>query len=180
MEIALGNGYVLRDWGSAWEDGNRERFVSLADDYDVWRNLLDAFPHPYTLRDAEEWVTRHAGRQPITEFAICDAEGPIGALSVRVGTADYRHSAELGYWLGKPFWGQGITTAAVRAATTYAFGELGMLRVHAAPYVRNLGSTRVLEKAGFQREAHLRHACMKEGEALDYLIFGVLREEWHS
>ena len=106
MEIDLANGYVLRPWDAAWRDGDQGRFVTFANDYDIWINLRDRFPHPYTRADAEDWIKFQSGRDPTTVFAVCDAEGPIGAIGLETREADYRHSAEIGYWLGKPFWGR--------------------------------------------------------------------------
>lgn len=180
MAIDLANGYLLRPWDEAWQDGDKERFVALADDYDVWKNLRDRFPRPYTRADAEAWVASQSGQDPVTTFAICDAAGPIGGIGLEVRTADYRHSAELGYWLGQPFWGRGIVTAAVEAATAYGFETLGLLRIDAHLKAGNGASARVLEKVGYQREGLLRHAALKEGALVDYLLFAVLRKEWHS
>ena len=180
MDIELGSGFTLRDWASAWEKADRERFVALANDYDVWRQLYDRFPHPYTDADADEWIALNAGRTTLSTFAICDADGPIGSAGLTLRDADYRHSAEIGYWLGKPFWGQGIATAAVRVLTDYAFESLGLIRIEAHIFARNHASARVLEKAGYQREGLLRKASMKEGEALDNVLFAALKGEWRT
>ena len=91
--------------------------------------------------------------------------------------ADYRHSAELGYWLGKPFWGRGIITEAARAITAYGFETLGLTRIYAHVDSDNGASARVLEKAGYQREGLLRKAVLKKGELVDYLLFAILRED---
>ena len=178
MEIALEKGFTLRDWPSAWENGDRERFVTLANDYDVWKQLYDRFPHPYTRADADEWIAQNAERTTATHLAICDAGGPVGSVGLTLREADYRHSAEIGYWLGQPFWGRGIATAAVKAMTAYAFESLGLTRLEAHIFARNHASARVLEKAGFQREGYLRKASMKEGEELDNVLYAVLKEDW--
>ena len=177
MEIDLGNGYTLRPWDAAWRDGDRERFVTLANDYDVWKMLRDHFPHPYTRADAENWVALQSGRDPATVFAVCDGEGPIGAVGLEMRESDFRHSAELGYWLGKPFWGRGIITEAARAMTAYGFETLGLTRIYAHVKAHNGASERVLEKAGYQREGLLRKAVLKEGAPVDYLLFAILRED---
>ena len=156
MEIDLANGYALRLWDAAWPDGDQERFVSLANDYDVWINLRDRFPHPYTRTDAERWVALQSGREPAMVLAVCDGEGPIGAVGLEGREADYRHSAELGYWLGKPFWGRGIITEAARAMTGYGFETIGLLRIDAGVKAGNAASVRVLEKVGYRREGLLR------------------------
>ena len=115
MQIDLSNGYLLQDWETAWRDGDQERFVPLADDYEVWRNLSDSFSHPYTRANAEAWAALHAGVTPVVDFAVCDADGPIGGIGFETFTDELRHSAALGYWLGRPFWGRGIMSAAVKA-----------------------------------------------------------------
>lgn len=178
MKIALHDGFSLRDWPAVWKDGDRARFVALAYDRDVWLNLRDRFPHPYTLADAEEWVALQQGRDPIENFAICDADGPIGGIGLTLRGGDLQHSAELGYWLGKAFWGRGIATAAARAVTGYAFRDLGLLRIDALVLTENMASIRVLEKVGFQREGLLRQVELKQGVPLDHFLYAMLREEW--
>ena len=78
-------------------------------------------PHPYTRKDAEAWVALQSSKDPAEYFAICDAAGPIGGIGLNTQRGDSRRSAELGYYLGKQFWGRGITTAAVKVVTTYGF-----------------------------------------------------------
>ena len=88
MEIELGNGYTLQDWGTAWGDGDQDRMITLADDYDIWANLGDIFPHPYTRADAEAWVALQSGRDPVEHFAVCDAAGPIGGMGLTTRQGD--------------------------------------------------------------------------------------------
>ena len=115
MKIEIGNGHALRDWVSAWNDGDQDRWIALADDYDIWSNLDDSFPHPYTRKDAEEWVALQSAKDRAEHFAICDAAGPIGGIGVNTQRGDSTNSAELGYFVGKPLWGRGIATAAAKA-----------------------------------------------------------------
>ena len=178
MRIELGNGYSLQDWETAWLDGNQERFIPLADDYEVWKNLSDSFSHPYTRANAEAWVALHAGVSPVVDFAVCDAYGPIGGIGFQTLTDELRHTAAIGYWLGRPFWGRGIITSAVIAMTAYGFESLGFLRIYARVYKGNDASARVLEKAGYTQEGLLRKAILKEGAPTDYYVYAILREEW--
>ena len=178
MQIELGNGYVLQDWETAWFNGDQERFIPLADDHEVWVNLSDRFSHPYTRANAEAWVSLHAGIDPVVDFAICDASGPIGGIGFQTRTDDLRHSAALGYWLGKPFWGRGIMTTAVKAMTAYGFETLGLVRIDARVYKGNEASARVLEKAGYKLEGLLRQAILKQGVPIDHYLYAILREEW--
>ena len=180
MKIAQHDGFFLRDWPAVWKDGDQAKFVALADDRDVWLNLRDRFPHPYTLADAEEWVALQQDRDPVEKFAICSADGPIGGIGLTLRERDLQHSAELGYWLGKSFWGRGIATAAARAVTGYAFRDLELLRIDALVLTENMASIRVLEKAGFQREGLLRQVELKQGVPMDHFLYAILREEWRE
>ncbi len=178
MRIELGNGYELQDWETAWFNGDQERFIPLADDHEVWVNLSDSFPHPYTRANAEAWVSLHAGIVPVVDFAVCDASGPIGGIGFQTRTDDFRHSAALGYWLGKPFWGRGIMTTAVKVMTAYGFETLGLIRIDARVHKGNDASARVLEKAGYTLEGLLRKAILKQGVPIDHYVYAILREEW--
>ncbi len=175
MKIELGNGYALQDWDSAWCDGDQDRWIALANGDDIWVNLDDKFPHPYTRTDAEAWVALQSSKDPLEYFAICDAAGPIGGIGLNTERGDSRRSAEPGYLLGKPFWGRGITTSAAKAVTAYGFETLSLIRIHARVRVSNSSSTRVLEKTGYQREGLRRRAGLNQGIPMDYILFATLR-----
>ena len=135
-------------------------------------------PHPYTRKDAEAWVALQSSKDPAEYFAICDAAGPIGGIGLNTQRGDSRRSAELGYYLGKQFWGRGITTAAVKVVTTYGFETLGLIRIYARVRKSNGASSRVLEKAGYRREGILRQAGLTQGVPVDLLMYAMLREDW--
>jgi RimJ/RimL family protein N-acetyltransferase len=146
-----------------------------ANDRQVWLNLRDLFPHPYTVSDAAEYIARIADEAPVTRFAI-DVDGEaVGSVSLKLGSDIERCSAEIGYWLGQAYWGRGIVSAAVAAATDYAFRELDLLRVFAVPFVRNPASVRVLERAGYQREGTMRRSAIKDGLVLDQYLYAAVR-----
>ena len=144
-----------------------------ANNHEVWLNLRDRFPQPYTPTDAKTWIQAVAGRDPPTDFAIEVSGEAIGGIGVMLHKDVERVSTELGYWLGKIFWDRGIMSVAVRAATEYAFSSFGLTRLYALPYARNLASIRVLEKAGFTREGVLRRSAIKEGVVLDQVLFAI-------
>ena len=100
-----------------------------------------------------------------------------GGISVCAGGDVYRRSAELGYWLGEPFWGRGIMTAAVETMCREGFAAWDIVRIHAEAFARNAASRRVLEKAGFALEGTLRRSVYKNGEMLDSCIYALVREE---
>ncbi|PJA11681.1 MAG: hypothetical protein COX65_09825 [Elusimicrobia bacterium CG_4_10_14_0_2_um_filter_56_8] len=85
------------------------------------------------------------------------------------------HRAELGYWLGVEYWGQGIVTEAVKMVTRYAFKELGLRRVYAHVVPANKASARVLEKAGYKYEGLLRKHAMKRGKTFGLLLYAKIR-----
>jgi RimJ/RimL family protein N-acetyltransferase len=142
-----------------------------ADDRDVWLNLRDRFPHPYSVADAEAYITAAAGRERQTSFGIVVEGEAAGTVSLMPGDDIARRTAEIGYWLGRRYWGRGVITDAVRAATAYAFAELAMHRVFAVPFVHNAASSRVLEKARYRLEGRMRRSAVKDGEVLDQWLW---------
>lgn len=144
-----------------------------ANDREIWLNLRDRFPHPYTAADAAAWVRIAAVEVPQTSFAIeVDGEAA-GGISLMPHEDVERVSAEIGYWLGRAYWGRGIMSVAVGAATGYAFSTFGLTRVYALPFLRNTASARVLEKAGYTREGVLRRSAIKDGVVLDQALYAI-------
>ena len=144
-----------------------------ADDYRVARTLRDYFPHPYSVDDALRFIEEaQAKTGPATQFVI-EADGEVaGIMGLFVGEDVYRRNGEIGYWLGRRWWGRGIATAAVRLVVDYAFGQLGLTRVYAEVFGTNVASLRVLEKAGFTLEYRLPAVIVKDGEVLDLVAMG--------
>ena len=142
-----------------------------ADDRDVWLQLRDRFPHPYAVEDAHAYIAAVAARGLPTSFGIVVDGEAAGTITLMPGDDIARHSAEIGYWVGRRFWGRGVATDALTAATGHAFSALGMHRVFAVPFVRNDASRRVLEKAGYALEGRMRQSAVKAGELLDQWLF---------
>jgi len=89
-----------------------------------------------------------------------------------------RVGAEIGYWLGVPFWGRGIMTAALQAVTAHAFREHPELRrIWAVPFAWNPASMRVLEKAGYRAEGRMRESAVKDGKIVDQMLYAILRSD---
>ena len=159
----------------AFEPGDAPSIARLANDHDVWINLRDRFPHPYHLEDAERFIADTATRTPRTNLAVCVDGVAVGSIGVIPGSDIERVSAEIGYWLGKPYWGRGIMTAALKAATPHYAAQFGFTRVFASVFTFNPGSARILEKAGYVREAHQRQAAIKEGVVYDQYVYAWYR-----
>jgi RimJ/RimL family protein N-acetyltransferase len=151
--------------------GDAPSLARHANDREIWLNLRDRFPHPYTLEDAVGYIAATVGRTPVTTFGIVVAGQACGTIGLQLHDDIERRNAELGYWLGRDHWGQGIVSDAVRAVTAYAFDALAMERVFAVPFVRNPASRRVLEKAGFVQEGRMRHSAIKDGVLLDQWLY---------
>jgi len=158
-----------------WRRSDKPALVKHADNRRIWRNLRDAFPHPYTAREADTWLAHVAEQDPVTSFAIETDGEAVGGIGLMLGTDIHRLSAEIGYWLGEDVWGRGIATAALLAFTPWAFQTFALERIWAGVFATNPASMRVLEKAGYLREAILHRAVVKDGELLDQVIFATVR-----
>jgi RimJ/RimL family protein N-acetyltransferase len=152
----------------------------LADNRKIWLNLRDAFPHPYAVRDAREFIKMARTRTPETMFAIAVDGEPAGGIGFVLHPDVERVSAEIGYWLGEPFWGRGIAAQALAAVTRHAIGTHALTRMYALPFARNAASCRVLEKAGYVLEARLRRSAIKDGVIIDQLQYAFVAPEGAS
>jgi [ribosomal protein S5]-alanine N-acetyltransferase len=159
----------------AWRRGDEPSLLRHADNRNVWRNLRDRFPHPYTPADADAWIATASTESPVANFAIVVNDEAVGGIGLTLGTDVFGRSAEIGYWLGEPFWGRGIATEAVRAVTEYAFAYFEICRLEAGVFEWNPASMRVLEKAGYTREGRARLAVTKDGRTGDRLLYGLVR-----
>jgi RimJ/RimL family protein N-acetyltransferase len=171
MKIEIGK-YLIR----TWEFSDSTALAKYANNPKIAANLRDLFPHPYTQADAESYLDNVVGKTPPTAFAIANKTEAIGGISLNIGQDVHCFTAELGYWLAEPFWGQGIATLAVIVITDYGFNKLGLNRVYAEPYVTNGASIRVLEKAGFEYEGRLRANVIKHKKVLDQLMYAKVRD----
>ena len=164
----------------SWFKSDLESLVREANNIQVARHLRDRFPHPYTRASGEAFLTHAASETEPSNLAIeVDGEA-VGAVGFVPGTDVERFSAEIGYWLGQPYWGRGIVTEALVLVTAYTFDELNLLRLFALPFADNAGSIRVLEKAGYVREGILRASCVKYGQPRDQVIYAKINDRWRG
>ena len=158
-----------------WRAGDEPSLERHANNRNVSRNLRDVFPYPYTSADARDWLALTVTRTPVQDFAIVVDGVAVGGISVTPNDGERRQSAEVGYWLGEPFWGRGIASEALRAITEYAFSTFDVCRLEAGVYGWNPASARVLEKAGYTLEGRARQAVIKDGQLTDRLLYGLVR-----
>jgi len=160
----------------SWRPDDLGSLVANADNRNIWLNLRDRFPSPYTRRAGREFIRQAMNQRPETMFAIAVDDEAVGGIGFTVLTDVERVSAEIGYWLGEPFWGRGIITEALVAVTRYAVDTNGLTRVYALPFAYNKASCRVLEKAGYTLEALLRRSAIKDGHIVDQLQYAFIVE----
>jgi RimJ/RimL family protein N-acetyltransferase len=127
------------------------------------------------MRDARRWLAHALSANPETAFAI-DIDGQsVGGIGFVLKQGAEARSAEIGYWLGEPYWGRGVTTECVRAVSSYVFETFPHIcRLYAQVFPWNRPSMRVLEKAGFTHECILRKATMKSGEVIDLFQYSLI------
>ena len=148
----------------------------LAGDREIAKSTL-LIPHPYPEGAAEAWIKGHEEPSDNEVFAIVSHGGEVmGAIGLHV--EHFHQRAEIGYWLGVPYWGKGYATEAAKAVIGYAFETLGVQRVFAFHFTRNPASGRVLARAGMQREGTMRQHLVKWDERVDVDYYGILRDDW--
>lgn len=168
--------YLLR----AWQVDDAASLVRHANNVSVARNLRDGFPHPYTMKDAKQWLEMIISNHSDLVLAIeVDGEAA-GGIGLHAQKDVYRFNAELGYWLSEKYWGRSIVSDAVGWIVDHAFAHTRWLRIFSTIYEHNLASMRVLEKNGFVREAIHKKAVVKEGKIMDEHLFSLLREDWKT
>jgi len=135
--------------------------------------------HPYTEQDAREFfqLAKEPDKLWLAITLRADAR-QIGGIGMRI-EPQHRH-AELGYWLGAAYWGQGYATEAAREMLRYGFEELGLHRIFATHFKHNAASGRILKKIGMHCEGCQREHLLKWGEFVDSEMYGILRREWET
>ena len=152
----------------------------LAGDREIADTTL-RIPYPYEDGMAQEWISTHSAlreqeKEIIFAIVLKDDDELVGSISLSIDRPN--ESAELGYWIGKPFWNNGFASEAARAILAYGFGELNLNRIHAHHFKRNPASGRVLQKAGMKHEGCLRQHVKKRNAFEDIVVYGLLREEY--
>ncbi len=153
------------------EFSDRKTLAKLANNRKIWNNLLDRMPYPYTEKDAEEFIAFTKTEKPTQHFVIEYAGSAVGMIGLEIQEDVFRKTAQLGYWIGEPYWGKGIVTQAVGLMCNYGFEKLDIVRIQAGVFDFNLASQRVLEKNLFEKEAVLKNACIKNGSICDNILY---------
>jgi len=139
-------------------------------------------PHPYSRKDADDWVVTSNERNASGIDFNMGIELPstgeiIGMISLNNIDVINRH-AELGYWLGRPYWGNGYVSEAIELIVRHSFRRFKLNRIYARVMHPNTTSAHLLEKSGFTYEGTLRKNIKRNGRYLNELRYGLLIEDW--
>lgn len=153
-----------------------DRVAELCSSSELHKGVL-YLPWPYTVECARVWIEGHADNfsaERSYEFAVTDRE--TGCLYGCIGLFHHpRHkNAEMGYWMGEEYWGNGYATEAARAVIEFAFRCKGLHRVYAHHLVTNPASGRVMQKCGMVCEGTMKEHVLKNGRYIDLVCYGLL------
>lgn len=153
---------------------------TLAGEYDVAKTTL-SIPHPYPDGVAESWITSLGeeavkGRAYVFAVVKKEAHNLLGCMSLYI--ALHHQRAELAYWIGKPFWGNGFATEAARRVVAYGFNELQLNKIWAAAFMTNHSSSNVMKNVGMKQEGILKQHVMKWNHPEDLEYYGILRSDY--
>lgn len=146
---------------------DKKALTKLCNNQNIAKNLRDVFPYPYTGKDAEAFIQSCIDQKPTTNFAVEYMDELVGCAGLRVLSDIYRFSAELGYWIGEPFWGKGIASKAVELMVEFGFNQLKLIRIFSGTFDYNIASQQVLKKNGFQLECIAEKSVVKDGKIYD-------------
>jgi len=169
------DGFRLRKF----EKNDADSIVKYINDYEIHRNTA-TIPFPYTPKDARQFLKDselHWKAGTAYRFSIVMNNEVIGCCSLdNVSKKD--STAELGYWLGKPFWGKKIMTRAAQAVIQFGFTQIQLHRISVSHIEGNIASQKIIEKLGFKYEGTQREDSYREGKWFDSKCYGLLEEEF--
>ena len=173
MEQSIGDKLVLR----GFLYGDAPGLARNGNNAEIARNQRDSYPYPYTLEYARNWIQYVKSHYSDCRFVIAQDQEAIGEIGFVIQSDVHCQSAEVAYWLGEDYWGQGIATRALEYVTQYAFKEKGLKRLYADIIEYNTGSQRVLQKCGYQLDGIMRKNVYKDKKFYDQLVFSRLSDD---
>lgn len=153
-----------------------EILAALCNNRKIWDNVRDYIPFPYTEKDAVDFIEHCICEDPQVTFAIEYYSEFAGCIGLVRQTDVYRLTAEIGYWIGEPYWGQGIATRAVRLITDYGFNDLDLVRIYTGVFDFNKASQKVLEKAGYKLEYISEKSVFKNNKICDEYRYSIINK----
>lgn len=154
-----------------WTIEDAAALTAYFNNNNIWNNLRNYVPHPYTLEDSEGFITSQLEIFPTQNFAIINEGEIVGGIGMVLLDDIYKMNVELGYWVAEPFWHSGIGTIAVGLTTSYIFETFAVNRIVAEVFEPNKASMRVLEKNGFFLESVRRKGILKNELLMDDYVW---------
>jgi RimJ/RimL family protein N-acetyltransferase len=154
-----------------WVIEDAALLTSYFNNINIWNNLRDYIPHPYTAEDAEKFISSQVELFPTQNFAILNEQEIVGGIGIILQEDIYKMNVELGYWIAEPFWGMGIGSIAVDLMTKYVFETFAINRIVAEVFEHNKPSMRVLEKNGYFLETVRRKGILKNELLMDDFVW---------
>lgn len=161
----------------SWKVEDAGDLAAALNNKKILDNLRDGLPYPYTVEDGRAFIEAMLGddENKTYPFAITVNDKAVGSIGVFRKDNIHCKTAEMGYYIAEPYWGQGIGTSAVKQVCNYIFEKTDIIRIFAEPFAHNVASCRVLEKAGFAYEGTLRKNAVKNGNVLDMKIYSIIK-----
>lgn len=161
-----------------WKVEDAESLAEALCNKKIHDNLRDGLPYPYTIKDAEEYIEamRSTDKEATYAFAISVDDKVVGSICALRQSNIHWRTAEIGYYVAEPYWGQGIGTSAVKQLCEYIFQNTNIIRIFAETFAYNTGSCRILEKCGFECEGVLRKNAVKNNAVVDMKMYSILKE----
>lgn len=160
-----------------WTMADAPALAQILNNKNVQDNLRDGLPFPYTVTDAEAYISAmlSADRDQIYPWAILVDDTVAGSIGVFRKANVHRLTAEMGYYIAETHWGKGVMTEAIRQVCRHIWAHTDIVRIFAEPYANNIASCRALEKAGFVCEGTLRNHAIKHGVLLDSKMYARIK-----
>jgi ribosomal-protein-alanine N-acetyltransferase len=147
----------------------------LFDNENISKRLRDGVPVPYKKSDAIAFVEKMSSVKPSTVFAVTNDDEFCGIISLTLQSNIHRKNAELGYWIGEPFWGKGIAKEAVKLICSYGLSNLSIVRIFAGVFDNNIASRKVLEHNNFVKDCVIKDGVVKNGLLMDEHCYSIYK-----
>jgi len=169
--------FTLREWRLS----DVTSLAENANNINIWNNVRDYFPYPYSEEDGKRFIEMVLIKpKPTVDFAIVVDEKAVGGIGIVLKNDVERIGAEIGYWLGEIYWNKGIMTKAIKEMVEYVFLHFPLKKIFSPVFDFNIASQKALQKAGFEREAILKQASIKNNKIIDLHYYSLLKRQWCS
>lgn len=154
-----------------WQMQDAQQLTRIANNKNIWNNVLDNFPNPYTVTDALQWISKENTVSPISKFAIVYHQTIVGSIGMHFNEDVYKNTIELGYFVDEQFWGKGICTEAIKILVLHIQQNALANRIFARVFHHNTASMKALQKSGFFLEGIQQKAAIKNNVLCDVFVW---------